>query len=106
MPEPGLLIDGDTSGLMLGPSVSASGNCFWRGRDEDAFHATPGPHCYEFAERGGYGGDVSMLGGGGSSWGIGTVPAGLWQSSYWSANATAFPQSEFVTLWLSYEGRA
>lgn len=65
-----------------------------------------GPHCYEFAERGGYSLGTTTIGGGFSSWGIGWAPAGTWQSSYWSANVTVLPQSQFLTLWLPYEGRA
>lgn len=107
MPEPGLLIDSQTTGLTLGPSYTAQGSCFWRGRgDDDVVRSTPGPHCYTFNERGGYGAGGGALGGGSASWGLGIVPAGTWRSSYWSANASATPQSQFLTLWLSYEGRA
>ena len=107
MHMPGLLIDGNTSGYVTGPSANAQGSCFWRGRgEEDLFQSTPGPHCYDFAERGGRSWSTSTLGGGWWFWGIGHVPAGKWRSSYWSVDATAFPQSDFLTLWLSYEGRA
>ena len=106
MPAQGLLIDGDTMGFVLGPSVTAQGSCFWRGRgEEDALHSTPGPHCYEFAERGGTSLSSTTIGGGFSAWGIGWVPRGTWQSSYWSANVTAFPQSDFLSLWVPYVDR-
>lgn len=108
MDEPGLLIDSYSSGIMVGPSAAAEGTCFWRSRgDEEVTEATPGPHCLTFAERYGFGGGGgSLIGGGAASWGLDTVPAGTWRSSYWAVNATAFPQSQFLTLWLSYEGRA
>lgn len=106
MPAPGLLIDGDTTGFVLGPSVAAQGSCLWRGKgEEDIQQSTPGPHCYEFAERGGRSASTTTLGEGWSTWGTGHVPPGTWRSSYWSANTAAFPQSDFLTLWVSYEGR-
>jgi hypothetical protein len=107
MHAPGLLIDGNTSGFTLGPSVTAQGSCFWRGRGEqDLIRSTPGPHCREFSERSGYALSRTTVGGGFAFWGLGHVPAGRWRSSYWSADVRAFPESDFLTLWLAYEGRA
>ena len=106
MPAPGLLIDGHTTGFVLGPSVTAQGSCLWRGRgEEDVLQSTPGPHCHDFAERGGRSLSTTTLGGGWAFWSIGGAPAGTWRSSYWSANTAAFPQSDFLTLWVAYEGR-
>lgn len=107
MPAPGLLVDGHTSGYNLGPSSTAQGSCMWRSREEeDLFHSTPGPHCYDFAERGGYSMSTTVVGGGWSFWSLGNVPPGTWQSSYWSVNAMALPQSQFLTLWVAYEGQS
>lgn len=108
MPAPGLLINGDTSGFSTTPHFSARGECFWRGRfdQEPVERSIPGPHCYNWAERGGLGAGGGVFGGGSSAWGMGTVPRGRWQSSYWSADASAFPKSRFLTLWLAYEDLA
>lgn len=104
MPTAGLLIDSDATDYGLGPSAGSQGACFWRGRGaEDVEHKVPGPHCLNFAERGGWGYSTQTLGGGWATWGIGHVPAGKWRSSYWAANAAAVPDTEFVTLWLAYE---
>lgn len=104
LPTAGLLIDGDTTGFVEGPSVGARGSCFWRGQgEEDVEHSTPGPHCLRFTERGGFGFSTTTLGGGWSTWGLGNVPPGKWRSSYWATDVTAFPASDFLTLWLAYE---
>ncbi|MDQ3914649.1 MAG: hypothetical protein M3323_04850 [Actinomycetota bacterium] len=104
MPADGLLIDGGTTDYGLGPSAGTQGACFWRGRgEEDLEQQIPGPHCREFAERGGWSYSTTTFGGGWATWGIGTVPAGKWRSSYYAANAAAVPESDFVTLWLAYE---
>lgn len=103
MPTAGLLIDGNSAGFDRTPHGSARGACFWRrGDDGDVVRSTPGPHCYEFAERGGMGAGFGLAGGN-SAWGIGNVPAGRWRSSYWAVNVSAFPRTDFLTLWLSYE---
>ena len=107
MPVHGLLIDGDAN--EFGPGVSANGSCYWRAQEgeEDLQHSTPGPHCLEFAERGGAGSSFATLGEGGfRSWGTGTVPPGEWRSSHWATTASASANPQFLALWLSYEDPA
>lgn len=65
--------------------------------------AMPAPGLLIDGDTSGY--SATYGGGSWAFWGLGHVPAGKWRSSYWSVDATALPQSSFLTLWVSYEGR-